>query len=267
MEILRQTVAGKQRSSSTFTFTDDVARIIEHHLPRAFLLKNVKNLLGHDRGRTFEVIRRTLAGELDYQVSVRVIDARSFVPQHRERTFIVGFREKNGFSLDDLVVPERASGPRLGSILHPEDGSEEVEDRFTYGSQAKVIDKYTLSDKLWNYLQAYAAKHKAAGNGFRFGLVGSNDIARTLLTRYYKDSSEILVSRGLRANPRRLTPCECSRLMGFRGPDSQPFIIPVSDTQSYKQFGNAVVVPAVTRHMKPWLRGCRVEGEITGGPT
>ena len=234
----------------------DVARIIEHHQPRVFLLENVKNLLGHDRGRTFEVIRRTLAEELDYQISVRVIDAKSFVPQHRERTFVVGFREQNGFSLDDLVVPARTSGPRMSSILHPEDGSEEVEDRFTCGPQARVIDKYTLSDKLWNYLQAYAAKHKAAGNGFGFGLVGPDDVARTLSARYYKDGSEILVARGPRAHSRRLTPRECSRLMGFKGPDSQPFIIPVSDTQAYKQFGNAVVVPvveAVARHMEPWL--------------
>ncbi len=240
----------------------DVARIIEHHQPKAFLLENVKNLLSHDKGRTFEVIRRTLSEELGYQISIRVIDAKSFVPQHRERIFIVGFKEENAFSLDDLVVPDRMSGPRMSAILHPQDGSEELEERFTHGKSAKVFDKYTLSDKLWNYLQAYAAKHKAAGNGFGFGLVGPDDVSRTLSARYYKDGSEILVSRGPRSNPRRLTPRECSRLMGFKGLDGKPFIIPVSDTQSYKQFGNAVVVPvveAVARHMEPWLNAAVAE--------
>jgi len=234
----------------------DVARVIEHHQPKAFLLENVKNLLSHDKGRTFEVIRRTLKEELGYQISVRVIDAKSFVPQHRERIFIVGFKNKNAFSLDNLIVPDRMSGPRMQSILHPEDGTEELEERFTCGKKAKVLGKYTLSDKLWNYLRAYAAKHKAAGNGFGFGLVGPNDVSRTLSARYYKDGSEVLVSRGPRSNPRRLTPRECSRLMGFKGPDGKPFIIPVSDTQAYKQFGNAVVVPvveAVAKHMEPWL--------------
>lgn len=245
----------------------DVARIIEHHQPKAFLLENVKNLLSHDRGRTFEVIRRTLKEELGYQISVRVIDAKSFVPQHRERIFIVGFKDKNAFSLDDLVVPDRMSGPKMKTVLHPEDGSEQPEERFTFGKDAKVIDKYTLSDKLWNYLQAYAAKHKAAGNGFGFGLVGPDDVSRTLSARYYKDGSEILVSRGPRSNPRRLTPRECARLMGFKGPDGKPFIIPVSDTQSYKQFGNAVVVPvveAVARHMEPWLLAAVAEEPAQG---
>lgn len=234
----------------------DVARIIAHHRPKAFLLENVKNLLSHDRGRTFEVIRGALKEELGYQIHVRVIDAKSFVPQHRERIFIVGFREKNGFSFDDLELPSVASGPRLGSILHPEDGSEDVDDRFTFGPKGKVVDKYTLSDHLWGYLQDYAAKHRAKGNGFGFGLVDKDDVARTLSARYHKDGSEILVSRGKGRNPRRLTPRECARLMGFEKPGGTSFNIPVSDTQAYRQFGNAVVVPvveAVARHMQPWL--------------
>ncbi|MRD74142.1 DNA (cytosine-5-)-methyltransferase [Rhodocyclus tenuis] len=228
----------------------DVARIIEAKRPKAFLLENVKNLVSHDKGRTFDVILRTLRDELGYTVQAKVIDAKRFVPQHRERIVIVGFRENTGFSFDDLELPEE--GPRLSSILHPEDGSEESEAPFTEGKKATVADKYTLTDNLWAYLQAYAAKHKAAGNGFGFGLVGPNDVARTLSARYHKDGSEILVSRGAGKNPRRLTPRECARLMGFP-PDWK---IPVSDTQAYRQFGNAVAVPvfsAVAAHMRPHI--------------
>ncbi len=228
----------------------DVARIIEAKKPKAFLLENVKNLVSHDKGRTFDVILRTLRDELGYTVQAKVIDAKRFVPQHRERIVIVGFREDTGFSFDDLELPEE--GPRLSSILHPEDGSEEAEAPFTEGKKAKVADKYTLTDNLWAYLQAYAAKHKAAGNGFGFGLVGPNDVARTLSARYHKDGSEILVSRGEGKNPRRLTPRECARLMGF----PSDWKIPVSDTQAYRQFGNAVAVPvfsAVAAHMRPHI--------------
>lgn len=123
---------------------------------------------------------------------------------------------------------------------------------FRVAKKAKVADKYTLTDNLWAYLQAYAAKHKAAGNGFGFGLVGPNDVARTLSARYHKDGSEILVSRGAGKNPRRLTPRECARLMGFPA----DWKIPVSDTQAYRQFGNAVAVPvfsAVAAHMRPHI--------------
>jgi len=234
----------------------DVARIIEHHRPRAFLLENVKNLISHDKGNTFSIILRTLKEELGYQVQTRVLDAKGFVPQHRERIFIVGFRDPNDFDLDGLVIPHKSEGPRLGTILHPEDGSEANDSHFTVGRKSRVSDKYTLSDKLWRYLQDYAARHKARGNGFGFGLVGRDDVARTLSARYYKDGSEILISRGPRKNPRRLTPRECARLMGFDKPGTRNFIIPVSDTQSYKQFGNSVAVPvveAVARHMSPWL--------------
>lgn len=246
------------RCDAQGTLFFDVARIIEYHRPRAFLLENVKNLVSHDKGRTFDVIRRALREELGYHIQTRIIDAKSFVPQHRERIFIIGFREDNGFSLDDLVLPDTSKGPRLSTILHPEDGSEVAEDRYTEGPKAKVLKKYTLSDHLWGYLQGYAEKHRAAGNGFGFGLVGQDDVARTLSARYFKDGSEILVSQGARKNPRRLTPRECSRLMGFFGPEGAPFRIPVSDTQAYRQFGNAVVVPvveAVARHMQPFLTG------------
>ena len=244
------------RCDAQGTLFFDVARIIEHHRPRAFLLENVKNLVSHDKGNTFRVIQDTLENELGYQVQTRVIDSKAFVPQHRERIFIVGFKESNNFNFDDLVIPDETSGPRMGVILHPENGSEPRDIRYTDGENGRVRDKYTLSDKLWLYLQNYASKHKAKGNGFGFGVVDEDSVARTLSARYYKDGSEILVSRGKNKNPRRLTPRECARLMGFDAWDGCDFKIPVSDTQAYKQFGNAVAVPvveAVARHMNPWL--------------
>lgn len=233
----------------------NVAQIIRHHRPRAFLLENVKNLVNHDKGRTFEIIHRTLTVELGYEVHWKVINSKSFVPQQRERIFIVGFREANDFTFDDIDLPDPLNGPKLGSILHPEDGTEEIEAPYTRGNIGTVSAKYTLTDHLWDYLQGYAEKHRAAGNGFGFGLVGPDDVARTLSARYYKDGSEILVAQPGR-NPRRLTPRECARLMGFDGPKGREFIIPVSDTQAYRQFGNSVVVPvvrAVAEHMLPWL--------------
>lgn len=226
----------------------DVARIIAAKQPKAFLLENVKNLLSHDKGKTFATILAVLRDELGYDVRYKVIDGRRFVPQHRERILIVGFREPCGFDWEDLRMPD--VGPKLSSILHPQDGTQPAEVPYTASAMAKVDAKYTLTPNMWTYLQAYAEKHRAAGNGFGFGLVNGDSVARTLSARYYKDGSEILVSQGPRKRPRRLTPRECARLMGFP-PD---FKIPVSDTQAYKQFGNSVVVPvmeAVAKIMKP----------------
>jgi len=244
----------------------DVARIIAHKRPAAFLLENVKNLLSHDKGNTFKVILQTLRDELGYDVHYKVIDGQHFTPQHRERIVIVGFRENSGFSWDSLQLP--AEGPRLGSILHATDGSEPVlewdNNRFFDHEKQHVQPKYTLTPKLWAYLQAYAQKHRAAGNGFGFGLVSKDSVTRTLSARYYKDGSEILVSQGGRKRPRRLTPRECARLMGF--PDT--FRIPVSDTQAYRQFGNSVVVPVmqeVARIMVPHVLTL-VEQERNGAP-
>lgn len=197
-----------------------IADILDYHRPAAFVLENVKNLKSHDKGKTFEIIYNTLTNALGYKVYTKVIDAKPLVPQHRERIFLVGFREPRHF--DFPTLPEE--GPKLASILETE-----------------VDPKYTLTDHLWQYLQNYAAKHQAAGNGFGFGLVTGKDTARTLSARYYKDGSEILISQGPRKNPRRLTPRECARLMGY--PDS--YKIPVSDTQAYRQFGNSVVMPVV----------------------
>ena len=233
-----------------------LADIIMHHRPRAFLLENVKNLISHDQGNTFQVICRILTEKLGYHINFDVINARGFVPQHRERVFIVGFREKNEFSFGNLNKLNPADEPKLRAILHPEDGSEEMEERFTIGLKGKVVDKYTLSDHLWSYLQDYADKHRAKGNGFGFDLVGRGDVARTLSARYYKDGSEILVKQRGKKNPRRLTPRECARLMGFEKPGSKDFNIPVSDGQAYKQLGNAVVVPvveALARRMRPFI--------------
>ena len=201
-----------------------IADILDHHRPTAFVLENVKNLKGHDKGKTFAVIKDTLESVLGYTIYTKIIDAKAVVPQHRERIFIVGFREKRDFEFP--VFPNE--GPLLGSILEP-----------------RPDPKYTLTDHLWNYLQNYAAKHQAAGNGFGFGLVTEKDTTRTLSARYYKDGSEILIAqRG--KNPRRLTPRECARLMGY--PDDYRLV--VSDTQAYRQFGNSVVVPVVERIAK-----------------
>lgn len=199
----------------------NVAKIIDVKRPRAFILENVKNLKSHDQGRTFQVITNTLT-ELGYHWDARVIDARHWVPQHRERIFVVGFRQKS--DLARFVWPTPPAQPqRFGSIL-----------------EKSVDPKYTLSNKLWGYLQQYAQKHKAAGNGFGYGLTHRSGVARTLSARYYKDGSEVLVARRS-GNPRRLTPRECARLMGY--PDE--FKIVCSDTRAYKQFGNSVVRPVV----------------------
>jgi len=230
----------------------DVARIIAEKKPKAFLLENVKNLISHDKGNTFKVILQTLRDELGYKVHYKVIDGQHFVPQHRERILIVGFKEKTEFSWDNLQLPQKGS-VRLSSIFHPQDGTETVEEPYTTGEKAKVNNKYTLTPKLWAYLQAYAEKHRKAGNGFGFGLVNGESVARTLSARYYKDGSEILVSQGKGKRPRRLTPRECARLMGF----PKNFIIPVSDTQAYRQFGNSVVMPVmkeVARIMSPHIK-------------
>ncbi|MFD9901934.1 DNA (cytosine-5-)-methyltransferase [Mesorhizobium sp. NPDC059025] len=217
----------------------DTAQIIAHHRPAAFVLENVKNLESHDQGRTFRTIMRVLEQGLNYHVQARVISSEPWVPQKRERIFIVGFREHSEFDLSKLVVPPSGSGPKLESILLPHD---------------EVDSKYTLTEHLWTYLQNYKEKHQSAGNGFGYSLFGPNDVARTLSARYYKDGSEILIAQP-GSRPRRLTPLECARLMGFDRP-GKPFRIKVSDTQAYRQFGNAVVVPVVefiANSMKPYL--------------
>lgn len=236
--------------STQGTLFFDIQEILRVKRPKAFLLENVKNLQSHDGGNTFRVIKDVLENQLGYKIAYQIVDGKKFLPQHRERILIVGFREDTDFTFDDYQFPE--SPKTLADILHPEDGSESVEGHFTMGPKAKIAPRYVLTEKLWDYLQGYAAKHQAAGNGFGFGLVRpkKDQYTRTLSARYYKDGSEILIDRGKGKRPRRLTPRECARLMGF--PDT--FKIPVSDTQAYKQFGNSVVVPVmaeVARIMKP----------------
>ena len=255
----------KDETQGTLFF--DICRIIEKKQPRAFLLENVKNLTSHDKGRTFDVIKRALTEDLGYHIHYRVIDGAHFVPQHRERILIAGFREPEDASAFDWnALPLPAKGTKtLRDILHRTDGSEPVLpwDEGKYFDHAKkcVLPKYTLTDNLWSYLQRYAEKHRAAGNGFGFGLVGPDNTARTLSARYYKDGSEILIDQGKNKNPRRLTPRECARLMGF--PDT--FRIPVSDTRAYKQFGNSVVVDVmahVAKMMQPILNADILEPEL-----
>ncbi len=220
------------RDKTQGTLFFEIARIIREKRPRAFLLENVKNLVHHDCGRTFRVILETLENDLGYFVPTpQVLDARSVVPQHRERIYVVGFRESVDFRFPELPDLQ----PRLADVL-----------------EANAPEKYGLSIRLWTYLQQYAEKHRQAGNGFGFGLADPEGITRTLSARYYKDGSEILIKRG-RKTPRRLTPRECARLMGF----PEDFKIPVSDTQAYKQFGNSVVVPVVERLAESIVKALR----------
>ncbi len=255
----------------------DVARIIEVKKPAAFVLENVKNLKSHDKGNTFKVIAETL-DELGYWVAdiedmtskdPKVIDGKNFIPQHRERIVLVGFRKDlnvhKGFTLKDVVKEFPEQRMAFSDLL-----DEEVE------------DKYILTPRLWEYLYEYAKKHQAKGNGFGYGLVDPlkpNAVARTLSARYHKDGSEILIDRGWNKElgeekfwdeenqinrPRRLTPRECSRLMGFEQPEEHKFRIPVSDTQAYRQFGNSVVVPvfaAVARLMKSRIMEAKKKSE------
>ena len=204
----------------------DIAKILEYHRPPAFLLENVKNLERHDGGRTFTTIMRVLQDELGYSVTTQVLDSSPWVPQKRERIFLVGFTESNCFNFADLTVP-KARPPTLETIL-----------------DSHVDSKYTLTAHMWKYLKDYKKKHQNRGNGFGYSLFGPSDVARTLSARYYKDGSEILIRQN-RKRPRRLTPRECARLMGFDARGETPFGIPVSDTQAYRQFGNAVVIPVV----------------------
>jgi DNA (cytosine-5)-methyltransferase 1 len=220
------------RTQGTLFF--EIKRILAGRRPRAFLLENVKHLKSHDHGRTYRVIQEALTQELGYDIHTQILDAKTLVPQHRERIFIAGFDRATPFEFPKL----EDRNPLLRQLLERE-----------------VEQKYTLSDHLWRYLQAYAQKHRAAGNGFGYGIADLNGVTRTLSARYYKDGSEILIPQRGR-NPRRLTPRECARLMGF--PDT--FKIVVSDTQAYKQFGNSVVVPLVERIAKAMIEQLYGEG-------
>lgn len=213
----------KDKTQGTLFF--DVADIIYRFRPKAFFLENVKNLVSHDKGNTFRVIKETLE-DLGYSIHYLVMDGKTYVPQHRERIMIVGFNKDIYNGEEAFVFPkQKEPSMSVGQIL-----------------ESNVDAKYTLSDKLWMYLQNYALKHQEKGNGFGYGLVDLNGITRTLSARYYKDGSEILIPQGEGKNPRRLTPRECARLMGY--PDTY-ILSAVSDVQAYRQCGNSVVVPLI----------------------
>ena len=214
----------------------DIVRILSYHRPQAFVLENVKGLLTHRKGKTFKTIRDVLSSDLGYHVQYKVINSIHWVPQKRERVFIVGLRETPSFDFSTLAAPTQRHV--LGDILEQD-----------------VDEKYTLSDRMWASLQKHKEKHMSQGNGFGYTLHSEGDVARTLSARYFKDGSEILLYQD-GANPRRLTPRECSRLMGFDTPQGHDFLIPVSDTQAYKQFGNAVVpfiVEEIAKTLKPYI--------------
>ena len=224
----------------------DVARILKHHKPRAFVLENVKGLVGHDKGNTFKLIKNVLEKELKYKIYHEVLNAKYVVPQNRERIFIVGLREDIS---ENFAFPKLSGeGPKLISILEKKLSKQDIE-------------RYTLSDHLWNYLKQYKKKHSKAGNGFGYGLVGRKDVARTLSARYYKDGSEILIRQRGR-NPRKITHLEARKLMGF--PDD----FKTHPTQAYKQFGNAVVpkivdsfAPSLIEILKQYISPSKIEAE------
>lgn len=198
----------------------DICKILKYHRPKAFILENVKHLKGHDGGKTWEIIEQNLRG-LDYTIYYEVIDAVKLVPQHRERIFIIGFAEELKFEWPE--IEDRKLMVR--NILNPH----------------RSAKRYTLTDGVWRALKRHAKRHKAKGHGFGYGIADRNGVSRTLSARYYKDGAEILIEQSGGRNPRRLTPRECARLMGF----PEDFKIPVSDSQAYRQFGNSVVVPLV----------------------
>lgn len=211
-----------------FTIMD----IVDAKRPPVLFLENVKNLKSHDKGNTWRTIEQNLV-DRNYAIFSKVIDARQWVPQHRERVFIVCF-DKEIFGNEHQIgfqFPEGPGGGTLQDIL-----VSSAPDR-----------KYQLSNKLWQYLKDYAAKHKAKGNGFGYSLFTGADVARTLSARYHKDGSEILISQKGWRNPRRLTPKEAAKLMGYDNGYSEmwnhghEFPQVVSDTQAYRQFGNSVV--------------------------
>ena len=206
----------------------DIVRIIREKKPKAFLLENVKNLKSHDKGNTFRVIMKKLREDLGYDVHYKVVDASSVVPQHRERIFIIGFRKPMDFEFPELINKR----PKIADVL-----------------EKNVDAKNTQKQGTRNALKRHKAAHSEKGNGFGYTLADTKKIANTLSARYYKDGAEILIPQGNR-NPRRLTPRECARIMGF----PEKFKIQVSDNQAYRQFGNAVVVPVVKEIAKTMIK-------------
>ena len=212
----------------------EIARILANKRPKAFFLENVKNLFRHDKGQTFEVIRKTLEDELGYVVNWKIVDGAKWVPQHRERLFIVGYDPKQiKITKEEIVIPEKPEAdykyPELSGVI-----------------QEKVGTEYTLGPGTWSTLERHKAHHAEAGNGFGYGLhtlpIKKGEVTRTISARYHKDGAEILVEQKGKL-PRRLTVEEAMQLQGY---DPKRFEFPVSGTQAYRQIGNSVVVPAIT---------------------
>lgn len=210
----------KDETQGTLFF--DVCRILKAKTPYAFVLENVKNIKSHDHGNTWRVIQESLIN-LGYDIFPQIIDGQSYVPQHRERIFIIGFRKDLGVKDFSIQIHPVEPKPLLKDIMEPD-----------------VDSKYTISEHLWTYLQDRKIKQRAKGNGFGYSLAYPDGITHTLSARYHKDGADILIPQNGKC-PRRLTPRECARLQGF--PDT--FVIPVCDGRAYKQFGNSVVVPLV----------------------
>tara|TARA_B100000989_G_scaffold12734_1_gene8658 strand:- start:1217 stop:2134 length:918 start_codon:yes stop_codon:yes gene_type:complete len=210
----------------------EIARILDHHKPKAILLENVKGLRGHDKGKTFKTII-TILHELGYQtLEYKVLNAKEFgLPQNRERIFIVGFREYSFFQFPEPPMIET----KVGDIL-----------------EDNVQEKYTISDKMWKSAKKRKERNRKKGYGFGYSLFNKDsEYTSTISARYYKDGAEIWIDQN-KKNPRKLTPNEARKLQGF----PENFIIPVSDGQAYKQFGNAVpvnVVRAVAKEMVKYL--------------
>jgi len=199
----------------------EIQRILDHHKPKALLLENVKGLRGHDKGKTFKVIISIL-NELGYQtLESKVLNAKDFgLPQNRERIFIVGYKNHVNFQFPEPPMIET----KVGSIL-----------------DKRVAEKYTISDKMWKSAQRRKENYRKKGYGFGFSLFNRDSkYTSTISARYYKDGAEIWIDQKNK-NPRKLTPNEARKLQGF----PEGFIIPVSDGQAYKQFGNAVPVPVI----------------------
>jgi DNA (cytosine-5)-methyltransferase 1 len=211
-------------SDTRGTLFFDIERILKKNKPKAFLLENVKQLKGHDKGRTLKTIIEHL-NKIGYNnLQYEVLKAKDFgLPQNRERIYIVGF-------LDDSIefeFPKPTLEPtKVGNILEP-----------------KVDEKFTISDRLWAGHKRRKRENKLKGKGFGYGMVNhDSEYTNTLSARYYKDGSEILIEQKGQ-NPRKLTPRECARLQGF----PETFKIPVSNTQAYRQFGNSVPVKVIEK--------------------
>jgi len=225
-------IAGKRMGfeDTRGTLFFDVARILRDKSPKAFLLENVKGLLNHDKGRTFATIKTVLEKELGYKLYYKVLNAKDYgVPQNRERIMLVGFKDPTiNFSFPEPGLVK----VKLGDILEP-----------------VVDDKYTITDNLWAYLQKRKIEQKLKGNGFGYSLFNAeSEYTSTISARYYKDGAEILIEQPGK-NPRKLTPREAARLQGF----DDSFILPCSDTQTYKQMGNSVPTKMIEEVAKQML--------------